>query len=115
MNGYDLDGVLTRGVVPTPPWVCISGRTHAEAGDVPEILSESEGNYFRGTGLYGDAADAGQFKANKINELGVTAFWEDDAYQAQIILDGCPNCKVYLVVSDRLFVPYIHGMFRGPS
>lgn len=98
MNGYDLDGVLTAGVVPRPPWVCISGRTYAEAGAVvPPILGQSEGNYFRGVGLFGDAVHAGHFKADKITELGVTDFWEDDPVQAAIIGERCPGCRVHLV------------------
>jgi hypothetical protein len=97
LNGYDCDGVLTVGVVPERPWVCISGRTHAEAGVVPAILSESQGNYFRGVGPYDVHHHPGRFKAEKINELGVTRFFEDDPIQADIIRASCPGCEVYLV------------------
>lgn len=98
MNGYDVDGVLTAGIVPEPPFVVISGRTLAEGK--PDIPG-AEGIYMRGEyrhdPAYGDRREAGEFKAEKINELGVTKFWEDDPYQANIILELCPDCTVVLV------------------
>lgn len=95
LRGYDLDGVLTEGVVPKYPYVVISGRTFNE-----HLLRFSPGTdhalgvYIRGSGKYGDHQASGEFKAMMINHLGVTEFHEDRPEQTAIIRERCPSCVV---------------------
>lgn len=96
LNGYDIDGVLTAGKEPVLPCVVISGRTFAEYDDFAKKAASKYPVYIRGVGQYGDRVHAGNFKAETINRLGVTDFWEDDYVQAEIIMKECPGCKVNL-------------------
>ncbi len=94
MNGYDIDGTLTAGIVPKEPYVVISGRTWKEwdssvSWHVPVAI--------RGVGVYGDPNDAADFKIKMINLWQVTDYYEDDIYQAALISNACPNCTVHLV------------------
>jgi hypothetical protein len=97
LNGYDIDGVLGRGVRIERPCVCISGRTLAEWDGLCAQIAQQMPIFIRGMGGFGDVGDAGRFKARMINGLGVTKFYEDDPEQARIIIDSCANCKVVLV------------------
>lgn len=96
MTGYDIDGVLTAGVEIEPNSVVISGRTWAEYDDFAKEAAQKCPVYIRGTGTYGNAEAAGQFKAQMIKMLGVTKFYEDDPYQADLIRAWNPNCEVIL-------------------
>lgn len=97
LNGYDWDGVLSpyQRVTPEQPFVIISGRT---LGEGRPVMALAEGIYMRATGAVGDREAAGAFKAEKINELGVTRFYEDDPRQAEIIRGRC-HCEVIVVGS----------------
>ena len=97
MKGYDIDGVLTAGVKPTPPYVIVSGRTFAEYDDFAKQAAQLAPLYIRGTGAYGDRRHAGEFKAGMIAYLGVTEFYEDDPLQADLIEQRNPQCKVIRV------------------
>lgn len=98
LNGYDIDGVLTNGIIPVEPYVVISGRTFAEYDDFVKQLASNAPVYIRGSGEYGDRTAAGAWKAKMIYELGVTDFWEDDIQQAWII-DRVNNgrCNIHIV------------------
>ena len=94
MNGYDIDGTLSAGVIPEEPYVVISGRTWNEWDDsqswhVPVAI--------RGVGVYGDSVDAANFKVTMINLWEVTDYYEDDTRQADIIKANCPYCTVHVV------------------
>jgi len=101
LRGYDIDGVLARPgkkpVDPIQPYVVISGRTFHEYDYVCKAMARYAPVYIRGTGKFGDAEAAGQFKARMIQLLGVTEFYEDDPRQAEIIEESCPLVKVILV------------------
>lgn len=97
LNGYDIDGVLTAGLVPEEPWVVISGRTLAEYDEFARSLAQQAPVYIRCSGLYGDATAAAWFKATMVNVLGVTTFYEDDPFQAQVIAENAVRCQVVLV------------------
>jgi hypothetical protein len=96
MTGYDIDGVLTAGVEMEPNSVVISGRTWAEYDDKAKRIAQQCPVYIRGTGTYGNAEAAGQFKALMIKLLGVTKFYEDDPYQADLIHAMNPDCEIVL-------------------
>jgi len=85
MKGYDIDGVLTSGIVPEKDSVVISGRTFAEYDDFAKKAAQLVPVYIRGKGAYGDRQAAGEFKAEMIRFLGVTEFYEDDQLQIDII------------------------------
>lgn len=97
MTGYDIDGVLTKGVEVGPDDVVISGRTFAEYDDFARAAAQICPVYIRGVGLYGDATHAGMFKAEMIHMLGVTKFYEDDPQQISIIKAINPDCEVVKV------------------
>ena len=94
--GYDIDGVLTDGVIPEERYVVISGRTFAEYDETCKRLAQNVPLYIRGSGKYGDRLDAGNFKAKMINHLGVVKYYEDDQVQANIIKNSCPACELIL-------------------
>ncbi len=101
MIGYDLDGTIYRNgtirVVDLTDAVVISGRTFVEYDDVARRVAQKCPVYIRGTGLYGDVAASGTFKALMVALLGVTVFYEDDPVQVEIIKQGNPDCEVVLV------------------
>ena len=97
LYGYDIDGVLTKGVVKTEPYVVISGRTFSEYDAFCKNLAHDAPVYIRGSGEIGNRAEAGGFKATMINHLNVTDFYEDDEFQAAIIQMNCHSCEVHIV------------------
>lgn len=98
MKGYDIDGVLTRGIVPEAGSVVISGRTIAEYDDFAKRAAQICPVYIRCTGAYGDQVAAGKFKAMMIKHLGVTEFYEDDQIQIDIIRKANPKVKIIKVL-----------------
>jgi hypothetical protein len=97
LTGYDIDGVLTAGFTPSGHDVVISGRTFAEYDETAKAAAQICPVYIRGVGTYGDRSHAGTFKAAMINTLGVTRFYEDDRFQADIITKLVPHCQVVVV------------------
>ena len=94
MIGYDIDGVLTAGFTPQPGDVVISGRTFAEYDKTAKRAAQICPVYIRGSGRFGDDADAGRFKAEMIERLGVTKFYEDSAAQIAIIKNLVPHVEI---------------------
>ena len=97
MRGYDIDGVLTRGVVPIHPYVVISGRLLNEWDRTIAEIGSSHPIYLRPSGKFGDQMAAANWKARMINAIGVTIFYEDDPVQIAIIRAACPGCRIELV------------------
>lgn len=93
LRGYDIDGVLTKGVQPVAPAVAISGRVIEGYDDFVKHIAQNFPVYIRYNGNM-DAHDAAYFKAMMINWLNVEEFYEDDQVQIDIIKQRCPNCKV---------------------
>lgn len=116
LSGYDIDGVLTVGIVPVEPFVIISGRVWGEDSEIVRTLSfqmeripysmKALGIYLRGSGTYGDRETSGMFKAMMINHLQVSTFYEDDELQISLIQQFAPGCKVRQV-SLNLGVPIV--------
>jgi hypothetical protein len=98
IRGYDIDGVLVpRKVNPVSPYVVISCRRETFLAATIEQIGDAMPIYLRTFGADGDREAAGNWKAGKINELGVTEFYEDDPVQAAIISRNCPRCRVVMV------------------
>lgn len=95
--GYDIDGVLTSGIVPQMPCVVISGRTFVEYDDFAKKAANICPVYIRGAGAYGDRNHAGWFKATMIKHLGVTEFYEDDPLQIDMIKFFNPDVIIHQV------------------
>ena len=97
LNGYDIDGVLSRGYEPVAPYVVISGRTWGEVTHLtldPPPLAIAP----RGVGVVGDRKDAALWKIKMITQWGVTTFYDDDPFQVALIKDACGSvCRVVLV------------------
>lgn len=83
--GFDIDGVISSDFQFPPNSVVISGRTFYEYDDFCKKLAQEVPVYIRGSGIFGDRIDAGNFKSEMINRLGVTEFHEDDPIQINII------------------------------
>jgi hypothetical protein len=94
VTGYDIDGVLTAGYKPKPGDVVISGRTFAEYDHTARRAAQICPVYIRGSGRFGDDADAGEFKAMMIKRLGVTTFYEDSETQIAIIKRVNPDVEI---------------------
>lgn len=99
LYGYDIDGVCSKNIEKKSPYVVISGRTISEwnDGNLYTELSKNCPVFIRCKGMPGDRNDAANFKAMMINYLGVTEFYEDETYQAGIIMQQCPKCKVIII------------------
>lgn len=93
MRGYDLDGVMGK-IKPKKPYVIISGRLYDEWGKTIKEVGTDVPIYLRPSGKWGDEISAGLWKAEMINKLDITEYYEDSFVQIQIIQGNCPNCKV---------------------
>lgn len=109
MTGYDFDGVWTAGVRPPPgeQYAIITGSLWNDWPRVRAGLSNGVDAmpgpvYMRPSGVYGDQAAAGQWKALMVGLLGVTRFIEDDPVQARIIKERNRGCTVMLFVGGGL-------------
>ncbi len=102
MNGYDIDGVLTKGVIPEEPYVIITGRPYLWAEKTFKEL-ENLGIKHHVVYLNPESVDyynpkiSGAWKAEMINKLKITEFYEDEIIQADIIREVCKDCKLNLV------------------
>lgn len=94
MNGYDIDGVLTKGIIPKEPFVIISGRTWSET-DLPiPYRDKAWGIALRGRGIKGDSLDSAIFKSTMIHLWQVLHFYEDDPIQINYLQQACYNCVI---------------------
>jgi hypothetical protein len=85
MLAFDLDGVVTPDFDFPPGSIVISGRTWSEYNDVAKAIAAKVPTYIRGSGWPHDANATIRFKVAMILQLGVTEYWESDAYQADQI------------------------------
>ncbi len=96
--GCDIDGVLSTGFRPKEEdYVIVSGRTVDEWTRTVEEFGSTRPIYLRPFGQPGDRVLAGRWKSVIVSGLKLTKFYEDDALQAAIIKDTCPDCEVVLV------------------
>ena len=97
MNGYDIDGVLTKKVKPEKPYVVISGRTIDEWDKTIKQIGTDTPIYLRPYGKFGDVILAGIWKAEMITRFKIDKFYEDDKRQAEIISKYCPWCEIIII------------------
>ena len=101
MNGYDIDGVLTIGMLPYKGDVIITGRSFEEAPETYHFLFRKgifNAVYFNPkTFDQKTKLNSGAWKASIINLLGVEKFFEDDQIQADKIEELAPNVFIQLV------------------
>jgi len=106
IRGYDIDGVLTHGIKPFGN-ICfaITGRSFEEADHTYAQFKEWS---IKDCAIYFcplpskdiTREKAAYWKANMIQTLGVTVFFEDDLLQADIILRQLPNLMIHMVRPD---------------
>ena len=104
-RSYDIDGVLTEGVIPENPYIVISGRRDSEWKEVMALLHRlgipaSVPVYLRPHGDPADRIQAGTWKSMIIALAGIDVHFEDDPLQAQIIT-ALARCKVILVSTKK--------------
>lgn len=100
-RGYDFDGVLTKGVQPTVPFVIITGRTLERWDKDLERWAEKAPIYVRPYGARLDNESAMQWKAQVVEWLGIKEFHEDDRTHANYIADKNPDCRVVLYATKE--------------
>ncbi len=102
MRSYDMDGVITAGVVPTKPCIILSGRVVEGLADTVAQLAQLGVDptipvYLRPFGSPADRDAAGHWKAAVIQVAGIEEHFEDDLIQARIIMEKCPRTAVRLI------------------
>ena len=100
LKGYDIDGVITKGIRPANDSVIITGRSYEEAPETYEMLRKLgifNAVYFNPVVFNKKSRElAGDWKAKMINILGVEIFYEDSFLQADIIKKKT-TCKLILI------------------
>lgn len=111
-----MDGVVTRGILPGPGDVIVTGR--CPPGDVQRTYKELEANSIPYTAVYfmpphlkqrgtrAGLVNTGAWKAQMIEKLRLHEFFEDDPVQHQTIVDYCQSfgvlCKIHRVINGKV-------------
>jgi hypothetical protein len=98
MNGYDLDGVITKGIKPKRRDVIITGRSYEEAAETYSYLFRSgifNAVYFNPVPFDEKTLEnSAKWKAQMSQRLLVNIFFEDDERQAKIMREVLENVKI---------------------
>ena len=101
IHGFDIDGVITEGVIPTPDGVVITGRSYETAPETYHMLHKKgifNPVYFNPVAYGGTSLEnSALWKAEVINRVGISKFYEDDPRQYDIIKANV-NSMVELVI-----------------
>jgi hypothetical protein len=99
MKGYDINGVITKGIKPEPGSVILSGTTFSqfEEGEYIRKLCSQFPTYIRGIGIPHDSVKCGEFKSMMIKYLGIAEFYEDSDIQIEIIKRDHPNIIIHKI------------------
>ena len=101
LKGYDIDGVITTGIVPESDAVIITGRSREEAPETYDMLHKRgifNAIYFNAVLFENKTREnSGFWKSFMINYLNVESFYEDEELQADIIRRNCKRCNLILV------------------
>lgn len=105
MRGFDFDGVITHGILPAPDDVIITGRVPDRAAATykeMKALGLENAVYFmppkhKEKGTLNGRKMTGKWKAEMINRLGITEFFEDDPVQKAEMDQLCPKTIINLV------------------
>ena len=100
MIGYDIDGVITMGVIPEKDAVIITGRSIEEKERTLKMLEDKgifNKVYFNNVKIIEKTHKvSGKWKAKMIKELKITEFYEDNETQAFEIIKAT-DCIVHIV------------------
>jgi hypothetical protein len=101
LNGYDIDGVLSAGVIPEEPYVVVSGRGAGteEDDDYVALLRKSARVFLRPESFPNTNQGVGEWKSLVINILNITRFFEDQPWQIHVIKEMTHGCEVIAVGS----------------
>lgn len=106
IKGYDIDGVITAGVIPAADGVIITGRSWEEAPETYKMLRDRgifNAVYFNPVAFGGKTIEnSGQWKAQVVKLLGVSEFHEDDLVQARFITTENPTVQLHLITEDNV-------------
>ena len=103
MIGWDVDGIITEGLVPGIKDVIITGRSYEEAPETIEMLHSKyifNAIYFNPIPFENKStASSAIWKATMIRMLNVTTFYEDELKQQKIIIRNLQGheCIVRLI------------------
>ena len=105
MRSYDIDGVITLGIMPEMPCIIVSGRLHTLTKETREQFKKLGVDpdipiYLRPTGAPADRVLAGVWKATIINWAKVDEHIEDDELQASIIR-SMTNARVTMIIPKQ--------------
>lgn len=99
--GSDFDGVVSSGITPEKGVVIITGRRKETEKEMRKLLPNNNKIYFVPNPEEIDEKNGneiiGNFKADKISELGIQKFYEDNPAQAKIIRAKNDFTEVILV------------------
>lgn len=99
--GYDIDGVITKGIRPERDAVIVSGRSWQEAPETYKMLHDRgifNAVYFNPIPFEGKTLDNGaMWKAIMVDLMCIDEFYEDDVRQAQLIKLKNPETIIHLI------------------
>lgn len=111
MNGYDIDGVLTAGIIPVDPFIVVTGRPVTRFKETKDWLDKKFPSYIalyiRPTLADNDVKKAGLWKASVIQQANLQNFYEDEELQFNTIkeyLSYFPElpCKLHRVINGKV-------------
>lgn len=104
MNGYDIDGVITAGLIPGPQDIIVTGRSYEESAETIQMLRRRgifNAVYFNPVSFHDKGlANSGRWKAKVICLFDLDKFYEDDPYQINVINDYIRNHGDRLVATE---------------
>ncbi|QFR57788.1 hypothetical protein CPT_Moby_040 [Stenotrophomonas phage Moby] len=116
-HSFDIDGVISIGIRPSPGAIIITGRSYEERAETEAYLKHLgiSNDVFYNPLKWSEKSrtSSGEHKAEIINLQGVTRHFEDDPIQAQVIRERCPNCYVVEIVSDLVELENVRHTFTG--
>jgi len=131
--GYDFDGVITEGIIPSGEGVIITGNTSDREMEIRNVLKQINApninmpiEFFLDRELLNRNPNkidelVGNFKAQKIKELGIIKFYEDNDKQIEIIKEHNPNTEIVKIESlssnhaPNHKITYVFFTFYGES
>jgi hypothetical protein len=101
MKAYDIDGVITKGIVPEKDAIIITGRSFEEAPETYKYLHDKgifNAVYFLPKPFIEKDLDlAGKWKGVMTHLTDTTEFYEDNPIQATLINLANPECIIHLI------------------
>lgn len=110
MNGYDIDGVLTAGIIPVEPFIVVTGRPVTRFKETKDWLDKTFPRYIalyiRPTLADGDVEAAADWKSCIIHCANLANFYEDEERQCARILTNLGYskhpCKLHRVIGGKV-------------